>query len=342
MRQRLRLHHRLLLSGPRVTTRCCEWRVARVACAIGLAGCSSATPAQQSEPDVLATSASTTSSAEAPASSPATTPAAAAAQLSPTEAWQWLRAKLPEETAKLRPDESRANIDKLLAWAPGEVSTVVFDRACRPLTLTRNETTLDGDVNETTTIEGNTKTVHRDGIAFGFDITVVCGSDTIYERNAGGAWVESGGSATGCAHSLGHNLSDVRDGEVWYSAEQVTLTVACSSRHEREQLCTDGSTRTCAACTAASVDIKRQRGLGQTSRHGTIGVREGKAAAVDCSTPCPVDELSPMIAAANAALADKAFEQLGYEQHPTLFRDRAACTAYRRKHVIAKDQVDVW
>ncbi len=317
-------------------------RFVSTALALSWTACSSATPVGQGEPAALPTGASSSTS-QARTSSPRPSATAPAQKLAASEAWQWLRATLPEETAKLRLDESRANIDKLLSWAPGEAATVVFDRACRKLALTRNERTLDGAVHEQTTIVGNSKTVHRDSISFGFDITVVCGSDTSYEHGPGGAWVESGTSASGCFHSIGHHISDVRDGQVWYAAEQVTLKIGCASHSEQEQRCTDGTTRTCKTCSAVLLDVKPERGMQQQgSAHVTYGARRGPAPLVDCSTPCPVDELTPMIEAASAALADTAFEQLGHDAHPTLFRDRTACTAYRQKHSIAKDQIDVW
>jgi hypothetical protein len=308
------------------------------ALALTWTACSSAAPVRQSEPAAIASAPAAPPPQSSTGSEGATAPGA---KLSAVDAWQWLRKTLPKETAKLRLDESSATLEKLLALAPGQAAATFFDRSCQPLKLTRHERTLAGDVNESTSIEGRRKTVHRDGIAFGFDITVVCGSDTIYEHEASGAWVEKGGSATGCAHSFGHYLSDVRDGQIWYGAEQATLTVGCAARYAQDQRCTDGTTRTCARCTEASIDVKRMRSFTRT--HATsAGVRERPNAAVDCSVPCPADELGPMIEAANAALADAAFEEIGNERHPTLFSDRAACTAYRQKHPITKDQLVIW
>jgi hypothetical protein len=63
---------------------------------------------------------------------------------------------------------------------------------------------------------------------------------------------------------------------------------------------------------------------------------------VDCSIPCPADELTPRIPAVNAALKGVELEQIGLEKHPTIFRTRAACRDYAKRHRIPSDQLDVW
>ncbi len=319
-------------------------RLASVVFALGWTACAAARPSERSaapsQPAPAAAAHTTAQSAHAAQNVTSTAPP----KLGASEAWSWLRATLPEETANLRIDESRANVEKLLAWAaPGKMATLVFDRACRPLALTRNERTLDGVVHEKTSVVGRTTTVHRDGIAFGFGITVACGSDTSYKRDPRGAWVEVGSRASGCDHAVGHNLSEVRDGQIWFAAEAVSLSIRCDHYERQEQHCSNGSRRSCTTCSGAALDV--------TPTHGAHHVRgeytsssgsEQPRVQVDCASPCPVDALIAHIAAANAALADTKFEQLGHEKHPTLFGDRAACTAYRRKHPIARSDLDVW
>lgn len=264
----------------------------------------------------------------------------AAPAMSPQDAWAWVRTERPEEAAHLRPSAAAAQLERLLAWAQPGGTVTVFDRACRPLRLTRNEATLDGDIHVRTRVLGDRKTVHGDSIAFGHGITVTCGYDLDYERTRGGKWRQAGVAATGCDTTIGHQLSEVTATAAWYGGTAVTVQVSCTSRREEAQRCLDGSTRTCAACDRIGLDVQSRE-----SGHGSAGVAlrvPASGAPVDCSTPCPPDVRSAKVAAVNVALRGASLERIGLERHPTLFRTRAACEAYREQHEIPPRDLAQW
>ncbi|MCK9459844.1 MAG: hypothetical protein M0R80_09430 [Proteobacteria bacterium] len=129
------------------------------------------------------------------------TPAPAVPAMTFAEALAWLRAELPEESARLRPfEEDDGLLDRLLDWAPPEGTIDVYDRSCRKLELTRNESSLDGSIHLKTVTRGRTKTVSGDSISFAGYVTVVCGFQNEYERTASGSgWRPSRTTGTSSA-----------------------------------------------------------------------------------------------------------------------------------------------
>lgn len=259
------------------------------------------------------------------------------------EALAWLRAEVLEESARLRPiEENDGLLDRLLAWAPPEGTVDVYDRSCRKLELTRNESSLDGSIHLKTVTRGRTKTVSGDSISFAGYVTVVCGFQNEYERTAGG-WEEAGGWATGCAEWLGHLLSEVTDTEAWYGGAAVTISLKCIHRREQEQRCSDGSTRTCATCEQVGVETESHDGHFFRAMAGGTAVHLPPAGEpVDCSNPCPTDDRGDALPRVNAALAKVELLQTGLEEHPTLFRTRAACRAYSGKHKMTREDRAQW
>ncbi|AKV01888.1 hypothetical protein AKJ09_08551 [Labilithrix luteola] len=256
------------------------------------------------------------------------------------EAWAWLSAELPKDTASLRPSRDDGRLERLLAWAPPGGTTTVFDRACRPLKVARNEGSLDGDVHVKTVVHDRTKTVSGDTIELGRDITLVCGFDFTYERDASGKWVKTVVSATGCATTIGHSLSEVTDAEAWYGSAPARIEVKCSSRLETRQRCLDGTERTCSKCTRVAIELDGPGHLRIPGGCAVLGPGRRPEPA-DCAVACP-DDLGAKIATVNAALSGATFEEFRLESHPTLFRTRSACLAYRRLHAIPRDQLETW
>jgi hypothetical protein len=257
------------------------------------------------------------------------------------EAWTWLGTELPDDTAELRLVDDGL-LEKLLAWAPPDGGVTVYDRRCRPLRLFRNETSLDGSIHVKTKVRGKRKTVSGESISFSWYIEVVCGFDNEYERGANGAWEEVGASATGCADTIGFSLSEVTATAAWYGGAMVDLQVRCGHTREIAQRCLDGSERTCASCGRLALRIRSHQshyGVGSASssmRTAAPGER------TDCSIPCPADVLTPRVPAVNAALEGVELEQIGLEKHPTIFRTRAACREYRKRHRIPAGELDPW
>ncbi len=253
-----------------------------------------------------------------------------------------LGAALPDETADLRPSRDDGRLERLLAWAPADGTVTVFDRACRPLRVARNERSLDGDVHVKAIVRGRTKTVSGDTIELGWDVTLVCGFDVTYERNASGRWVETASGATGCADTVGHALSEVTDTAAWWGGASVAVAVKCGHRREEVQRCLDGSERTCATCERLAIELDSPEGRFHTASAVTAVRIPAGAGPVDCALLCPADARGAKIAAANAALAGADLEQVGLEKHPTLFRTRAACRAYRARHAIPASELATW
>jgi len=258
------------------------------------------------------------------------------------EAWAWLRAELPEETSRLRPiEETDALLERLLAWAAPDATFDVFDRSCRKLALTRNEASLDGAIHLETVVRGKTKTVSGDSIGFDNYITVVCGFDNEYERTAAG-WVETGASATGCADTIGRRLSEVTDTAAWYGGATVTISLKCVHRREHDQRCLDGSTRTCATCERIGMEVDSRDGHFHSEIAGATAHLPAGSEPVDCAVPCPEDARGDSLPRVNAALLDVELLQVGLEDHPTLFRTRAACRAYAKRHRMTADDKTQW
>jgi len=260
------------------------------------------------------------------------------------EAWAWLRAELSEETSRLRPiEETEGLLDRLLAWAAPDATFNVFDRSCRKLELTRNERSLDGPIHVKTVVRGKTKTVSGDSIGFDNYITVVCSFENEYERTAAG-WVETGASATGCADTVGYRLSQVTDTEAWYGGATVKISPKCILNREQEQRCLDGSTRVCTECKRIGIDVASQGP--DAAFRGVVAAAEARVPPgpepVDCAVPCPQDERGAKAERVRAALADVGLLQTGLEEHPTLFRTRAACREYSKRHKMTADDRAQW
>ena len=253
------------------------------------------------------------------------------------EAWAWLRTELPEKTASLRPARDDGRLERLLAWAPPSATITVYDRACRPLKVSRHEHALAGEVNVRTAVRGRTKTVSGDTAQFGSHVFLSCGFDVTYERDASGKWVQTATGATGCASFPSDSLSEVTDAAAWYGARPVQKAeVKCGIARQETQRCRDGSERTCSTCQRLSLALhfvdpgtRGEYALSASSRVQLQTSVPGQP--VDCALPCPVDERSAKVAAANAALQLGKLERIGLEAHPTLFRTLAACRAYRRE-----------
>jgi len=258
------------------------------------------------------------------------------------EAWAWLRAELPEETSRLRPLETADGLlDRLLGWAAPDATINVFDRSCRRLALTRNERSLDGPIHLKTLVRGKTKTVSGDSIGFDRYITVVCSFENMYERTAAG-WVETGASATGCADTVGHGLSEVSDTAAWYGGATVTISPKCILRREQEQRCVDGSVRTCATCERIGMELDSRDGHFHSAIAGVMAHLPPEPTPTDCAIPCPEDARGEALARVNAALGKVQLLQTGLEEHPTLFRTRAACQAYAKRHKMTADDRAQW
>lgn len=257
------------------------------------------------------------------------------------EAWAWLREQLPEATANLRPAGDDRRLDELLSWAAPDGTITLYDRACRKLALTRNERSLDGDIHVKEIVRGNTRTVSGESISFGWTITVLCGFDNEYQRTETGAWQETASSATGCATTVGHNLSEVTGTEVWYGGAALQLSAVCVMRHEKTQRCLDGSQQTCSSCERLGLEIESSDLHHRTTT--AVGATRMFAGPepVDCPA-CPADERTTKLAAVNAALKGAALERVDLERHPTLFRTRAACRAYRKRHKISASERSLW
>ena len=259
--------------------------------------------------------------------------------MSTADAWSWVREREPAGLAGFRPlGDVHELRSALLGWATPGMATVVFDRSCRRLELTRNEDSLDGTIHQKTEIRGATKTAHADSIVFNDRITVVCGSDTTYEKTATG-WLEATVGATGCFSQLPHWLSQVTETGVWYGDEHVKLSFKCGLITSVNELCRDGSQRACATCTGLAIEVESadHRSVRQTR---TMTSRSEQA---DCSAPCAEDSIpSATLARVNAALAKTEFIEHGHDPHPVLFRSRKACEEYALRHPMAAAERTLW
>lgn len=259
------------------------------------------------------------------------------------EAWAWVRAALPEESGDLRLlEESEDPLDRLLGWIEPGATAVVFDRLCRKLTLTRNEASLDGALGVRAERRGKTKLVSGEAIRFDHFITLLGGFMREYERDAG-SWEEVGAMGSGCLDYLGHRLSEVTDTQAWYGGAAVTISLVCRQRREAEQRCHDGTTRVCTFCERIGLSI---RSLERHFMVSTVGGASTRTPAgpdlTDCTVLCPPDERVDEFTTLNASLEKAKFLLTDIEEHPTLFRTRAACREYRKRHRLAAEDHAQW
>jgi hypothetical protein len=254
--------------------------------------------------------------------------------------WSWLTQEFPD-VKELRPLEETLPLrDALLAWAlPGQ-STTVYDRACRPLNLRRDDDGLHGIVNERVKVDGNTKTRWYDEIVFSNQIELFCSNMDTYERTNRGGWTKDSSSGSGCAEMVGYILSDVSQDAAWYNGATVSVSFECDEPAVDAQDCADGTSRECKRCKAWGVWLEG-RGQGPGFSKVTKTVRS-KSTGVDCRAPCPAVAPPAKVTRAAAIVAGRMFLTNFSEDPPYLFRTRAACRSYTKQHPLSPEDRKPW
>jgi hypothetical protein len=252
--------------------------------------------------------------------------------------WSWLTQEFPE-VAEVRPLDGSSLQDALLAWAPFGRQITVYDPACRPLVLTREDDLLSGTIHDHAEVRGNTKWRTYDTIQFDERI-LICSSIETYERTKHGGWVKH--SETGsCGDGVGQALSEVTRDAVWYSGVGVELSVACVESVVDDQACAGGARRQCERCDAWGILLEsREQGVGFSRQTKVVRTRSTE---VDCRVPCPTAAPPQRVTRAGAIVAGREFLAiLSVEAQPYLFRTRAACRRFTKQHPRPADDRMPW
>jgi hypothetical protein len=282
-------------------------------------------------------------SASVPESPPGDSQATAPASVADDFEGQWKQvvSRFPEAAEYREAQAARVPLQDLLNWAPPGRATTIYDRACRPIRIGRRDDAFHGLVNKQTSVEGNSRNEHADEVLLGARIVVTCGIDKHYRRGWHGQWVNDRTGFTGCVNPVGLRLSKVTSDAAWYNDQVVRLYIACTANLDEEMPCAGGGSRKCTRCLEWGIhatSLEQKYGMGRS-----VPTVTGKATMpVDCSSPCPSMDLPDGSKDMQDALEGRKFLVEGPEEHPFLFRTRAACMRYWRQHPIPADEQRVW
>jgi hypothetical protein len=254
----------------------------------------------------------------------------------------WATTRFPEIADHLSEQQMEALTLALLSWAEPGQSITVFDRACRPALVTRYDDELLGNLTRAITRTGGTIGESYDQISIGFRMNEFGCNHVDYERNAAGKWAVASSQGLGCWNIIGRALSQVRDDAAWYDAALVRLTVECSRKVLEETACADGKAKTCERCEEWKVRTHSLESNFGISRH--TGVRRVTLPpSTHCDAPCALDTPPPDVRRANEALRGHEFLYTSdWNEHPLVFRTKAACRAYRKIHRFSAEELDSW
>lgn len=253
------------------------------------------------------------------------------AQQTEAEAWRAACAELPE-LGSYRPLflEPRP-FDELMAWVPEGKTIRVYDENCKPIDLVRHEGHLAGDMEEKTTFHKGLKRISARTAHFGLDVSYTGPGWTDYERDEEGRWQEVGGGGMGCFEIRAGTLGRVTREAAFYNGTLVTFEVVCWSQLEELGKCADGSPRKCQRCEGIRLDAK-SNSPGRMIRYRGPMVRQSSSKPVDCSRPCPADELGARVERLNRYLDGKRFISTDeFDSGAALFRSRKACRRHRAR-----------
>lgn len=229
----------------------------------------------------------------------------------------------------------------LLSWAEPEGSITVFDRACRPVEVTRDERALYGVMSRGIKRDGASITEEYDQIWFGSRIEISGCHFLEYERNAAGKWTAGKFTTMSCSEQIGNDLSQVSGDAAWYSGKPAALSLECAGKLIEKTKCPDGSVRACDRCTSFQPSPYLMSPTGY--RYAPSPVVAWQTSTEACGTPCPIDPLVADVERANEALVGRVFFVMSEENaHPFLFKTKRACLAYQRIHRFKQHELEAW
>jgi hypothetical protein len=103
-----------------------------------------------------------------------------------------------------------------------------------------------------------------------------------------------------------------------------------------------GKAKACERCEEWKVRAHSLESNFGISRHPSVR-RVTLPPANDCDSPCAVNPPPPDVQRANEALRGREFlYTIDWNDHPLVFRTKAACRAYRKIHRFTADDLDFW
>jgi hypothetical protein len=277
-----------------------------------------APPETRPEPPVVAAP----GSGPAPVVADAPAPADASARLlaevramQPADRWAWALAAMPALAEHREIGTSDLPFVQFRAAQRERTTLWVRPRGerCFAVRGEWDEYGFAGRGRETTTIRGNHKTVRFESITIGeHGISVSGPHGDEYTRDARGRWQPDGAFGVGRGAAIAEGtVGSVERGAADYDG------------YER---CADGSTRRCSRCT--ELTALRQAPNRWSGAGGMAGV-VGPGEPVDCSQPCPPNDLGDRVAALGLAVEGRRF--LGTEDPvAAVYADASTCRGDRR------------
>jgi hypothetical protein len=260
-----------------------------------------------------------------------------------SEELAWATARFPEIADYVSEQRIEATTAELLSWAEPGDSVTVFDRACQPAVVTRHDDDqFWGNLTRKVIRSGGTIRESYDQISIGFRLNEFGCNHVEYERNAAGQWAVVASQGFGCWDIIGRALSQVKDDAAWYDAAMVRLSIDCSRKVVEETACANGKTKACERCEEWKVRAHPLESNFGISRHPSVR-RVTLPPSNDCGSPCAVETPPPDVQRANEALRGREFLYIiEYNEHPLVFRTKAACQGYRKIHRFSADELDFW
>ncbi len=256
--------------------------------------------------------------------------------------WKEVQSQYPEAIEYRPAQTAQVPLEELLSWVPAGKTGAVYDRACRPIRVERRGRELLGIANERTDVQGDTKSVTWTDVSFGERIVAKGNSVEPYHRGPDGHWISEGIGGINATTRVGVQLSKVTQDAAWYNGELVRLSVGCSKLVESVVACTGGGTLKCMTCEWRLYAESLEEGLGKHRPRPAANEAVAVVGRVGCDVTCPSRALLDGVQRTDESLQSRNFLAVGPFEHPFLFRTRAACSEYRRRHAIPADQLSSW
>lgn len=259
----------------------------------------------------------------------------------PDAEWAWLKGRFPEALGYRTEGANARLLEALLAWAPPDEPTLIFDRSCLPVSIRRSAewNVLSGFIQRKLAHTVDRLSEEFDALSLGTMLELHAGNVQAYQRR-NGVFEEDGPPVLGAGRRLEPLLSKVTEEAAWYDGFRTELSVQCVKRTREEMVCGDtGEQRTCERCDEWGLVRRGAFGFSPAP----LATRVQHPTPADCSKACPAHEPSEDVKRAVRVLHGRSFfADRGTDPHPLVFRTEAACRAYREAHPFSREELALW
>lgn len=247
--------------------------------------------------------------------------------------WEWAVHRMPQ-LARHQPTQWPNRKQAFSSWlAERDVRRLYLAEAdgCLPIDGHVDGEVFRGKARQRTTYRGKTKHTSWITIEVSAGGVIESGpSSATFQRTSDGGWENVGVSAFGLAEILVRShLSSVEGDTVFYGDFEYTLSIECAATNTVQQTCTEGGSRVCERC-ARLFARRKARSPGRAFGHAYTGRATVSSDRVDCSIPCPADQLLPLIEPLQAIVVGRVFSATD-SRRTGVSRTKQACERTREK-----------